>query len=194
MFTSLAPMSILTPRLRRAINTASVAHRDHVRKGSGIPYITHLFSVMYLLRSVTKDEDVLIAGLLHDTLEDVPEHYSAAQMEADFGPRVLGLVRDLTKDDSLPLWRDRADSYLDHLEHRAHEDAVLISLADKTHNLMSTLDDLAVMGESLWDRFNSTKEENQWWYAEIHRVAVTRVGENQLTVQLGELVERLRAC
>lgn len=186
-------MSILTPRLRRAINTASVAHRDHVRKGSGIPYITHLFSVMYLLRSVTEDEDVLIAGLLHDTLEDVPEHYSAAQMEADFGPRVLDLVRDLTKDDSLPLWRDRADSYLDHLEYRAHEDAVLISLADKTHNLMSTLDDLEVIGELLWDRFNSTREENQWWYAEIHRVAVTRVGENQLTAQLGELVERLRA-
>lgn len=186
-------MSTLTPRLRRAITVASVAHRDHVRKGSGIPYITHLFSVMYLLGAVTDDEDVLIAGLLHDTLEDVPEHYSAEQMEADFGPRVLRLVRDLTKDDSLPRWRDRSEAYLAHLEHHADRDAVLISLADKTHNLMSIFDDHEVIGERLWGRFNSTKEENRWWYAQIHRVAVARVGHNQLTDQLGELVRRLHA-
>lgn len=185
-------MTVLSPRLRQAINTASVAHRDHVRKGSGIPYVSHVFSVMYLLSQVTDDEDILIAGLLHDTLEDVPEYYSAAQMEGDFGPRVLGLVLDLTKDDSLPGWKDRADAYLEHLEQRAHADAVLISLADKTHNLMSTLDDHAVLGESLWNRFNSTMDENRWWYAEIHRVAVQRVGDNALTDQLGELVGRLR--
>lgn len=182
----------LTPRLRTAINTASVAHRDHVRKGSGIPYVTHLFSVMYLLASVTDDEDILIAGLLHDTLEDVPEHYSAGQLEQDFGVRVLSLVRDLTKDDSLPSWRDRADSYLHHLEHRAHCDAVLISVADKTHNLMSTLDDHTVLGEGLWDRFNSTKAEQKWWYAQIHRVAVERLGENPLSDQLGRQVAQLR--
>ncbi|NLZ58281.1 MAG: bifunctional (p)ppGpp synthetase/guanosine-3',5'-bis(diphosphate) 3'-pyrophosphohydrolase [Corynebacterium sp.] len=182
----------LTPRLRKAINTASVAHRDHVRKGSGIPYVTHLFSVMYLLASVTDDEDVLIAGLLHDTLEDVPEHYSATQLEQDFGPRVLSLVRDLTKDDSLPRWKDRADSYLEHLEHGAHADAVLISVADKTHNLMSTLDDHVVMGELLWDRFNSTRQEQKWWYAQIHRIAVARLGDNVLNEQLGQLVAQLR--
>lgn len=79
------------------MNTAAWAHRHHVRKGGGIPYVSHLYSVMYLLASVTNDEDVLIAGLLHDTLEDVPEEYNSAQLEADFGPRVRELVEELTK-------------------------------------------------------------------------------------------------
>ncbi len=187
------PMSVLSSRLRLAINTAAVAHRDHVRKGSGVPYVSHLFAVMHLLNSVTDDEDILIAGLLHDTLEDVPENYPAAQMEADFGPRVLALVKDLTKDDSLPDWKVRADAYLRHLEHEAHRDAVLISLADKTHNLMSILDDHEQLGESLWDRFNSGKDQQKWWYAEIHRVAATRLSRNILVDELGALVYRMEA-
>lgn len=70
-------ISLLSPRLRCAINAAARAHRDQVRKGSGIPYVSHVYAVMFLLSQVTDDEDILIAGLLHDTLEDVPEKYTA---------------------------------------------------------------------------------------------------------------------
>ena len=65
-----------SPRLIRAINTAAWAHRDHVRKGTDIPYISHIFGVMHLVSEVTDDEDVLIAALFHDILEDVPEELS----------------------------------------------------------------------------------------------------------------------
>ncbi|WP_080795206.1 HD domain-containing protein [Corynebacterium pacaense] len=182
-----------SPRLGKAVNTASVAHRDHVRKGSGIPYVAHLFAVMYLLSTVTDDEDVLIAGLLHDTLEDVPERYGAERMMEDFGPRVLALVADVTKDDSLPTWQERADAYLDHLATDADADAVLISLADKTHNLMSILDDHSLVGERLWDRFTSTKQQQQWWYGAVAEVAERRLPGNPLCGELGVLVTRLRA-
>lgn len=180
----------LSPRLRRAINTAATVHRDQVRKGGGIPYISHLYAVMHLLATVSDDEDLLIAGLLHDTLEDVPEHYSAARMEAEFGPRVRALVEEVTKED-LPGWQERVDAYLARLGHRASPEAVLLSVADKTHNLMSVLDDHARIGERLWGRFNAGKERQRWWYRSIAEVAQERLGEHPLVRQLRDLVGEL---
>ncbi|MDO5511374.1 HD domain-containing protein [Corynebacterium sp.] len=178
----------LTPRLMNAMNTAATAHRDHTRKGSGIPYVSHLFAVMYLVASETDDEDLLIAALLHDALEDVPENYSEEQMRADFGDRVAGIVLDLSKDDSLPDWQDRSNAYLDHLENHASEEAVLISCADKLHNLMSILDDHAAQGDALWERFNSGQERQRWWYGEVHRVVEKRRPGLELNRRLGDLV------
>ncbi|AJE33015.1 hypothetical protein B842_05830 [Corynebacterium humireducens NBRC 106098 = DSM 45392] len=182
----------LTRRLMRAMNDAAVHHRDHVRKGSGIPYVAHLYAVMHLVAQHTGDEDILIAALFHDTLEDVPEAYSAAEMRADYGDRVTDLVLHLSKDDSLSGWQERADAYLAHLEHHAPPEAVLISCADKLHNLMSILDDHAAQGETLWGRFNSGKERQQWWYGEMHRVVGKRLPGLPLNEELAGQVERLR--
>lgn len=102
-------MEILTPRLTQALNVATRVHDGHYRKATDIPYTSHLFGVMYLASkqglSADVEEDVLIACLLHDTLEDVPEKYTAEQMEADFGPRVLDIVLGVTKDDTLEIGR-----------------------------------------------------------------------------------------
>ena len=183
-------MMSLTPRLMRAIDTAAVSHRDHVRKGSGIPYVAHLYAVMHLVSQATGDEDVLIAALLHDTLEDVPEVYPESRMRAEFGDRVTEIVLGLTKDDSLPGWQSRADAYLDHLEHRAPEESVLIACADKLHNLMSILEDHAALGDRLWERFNSTREQQQWWYAQISRVVEKRMPGLPLNRELAGLAEQ----
>ena len=126
---------MFSSRLMAAINTATVAHDGHVRKRTSIPYVSHLFGVMALAADLTDDEDVLVACLLHDAIEDVPEKYGAKQIEADFGPWVLEIVQGVTKAD-LPDWQERADAYLEHLEHEAPKESVLVSLCDKTHNLM----------------------------------------------------------
>lgn len=185
-------MASLSPRLMRAMNTAAVSHRDHVRKGSGIPYIAHLMAVFHLVAGVTDDEDVLIAALLHDTLEDVPDRYSEHEMRGEFGDRVTDLVRHLSKDDSLAGWQERADAYLAHLEHDAPDEAVLISCADKLHNLMSILDDHTVQGDALWGRFNSGKERQQWWYGRVHAVVEKRLPGLPLNEVLARLVGRFR--
>lgn len=182
---------MLTPRLMHAINTAATAHRDHDRKGSGIPYIAHLYAVVHLVDQVTDEEDVLIAALLHDTIEDVPEHYSEQQLRADFGDRVASIVLDLTKDPDLPSWQERSDAYLQHLEVGASEAAVLVSLADKYHNLASILDDHEVLGEKLWERFNSGKEQQQWWYRSIGEVVRLRLPKLELLQPYDALVSRL---
>ncbi|QGU04441.1 HD domain-containing protein [Corynebacterium comes] len=185
-------MPTLTPRLMRAMNTAAVNHREHVRKGSGIPYIAHLYAVMHMVSQVTGDEDVLIAALFHDTLEDVPEVYPESRMRSEFGDRVADIVLGMTKDDSLPDWQARADAYLEHLEHHAPEESVLIACADKLHNLMSIFEDHAALGDRLWERFNSGKEQQQWWYREISRVVEKRIPGLPLNRELAGLVERFK--
>lgn len=185
-------MTATSPRLIRAINTAAWAHRDHVRKGTDIPYISHVFGVMHLVSEVIDDEDVLIAALFHDILEDVEEEYSAAQMEADFGPRVVELVGGVTKDASLADWQARSDAYLDHLR-RADDGSVLISAADKLHNLLSILADYHDIGDDLWTRFNSGKERQQWWYRAVSDVASERLPGNPLVGELQKRVAELEA-
>ena len=183
---------VASPRLIQAINTAAWAHRDHVRKGTDIPYVSHVFGVMHLVSQVTDDEDVLIAALFHDTLEDVPEEYSPERMAEEFGDRVVELVRGVTKDSTLSSWQDRSDAYLAHLR-EADDGSVLISAADKLHNLLSIHADLDQLGDELWGRFNSGKERQLWWYRSVADLVQERLPGNPLGEELARQVERLEA-
>ena len=183
---------VASPRLIQAINTAAWAHRGHVRKGTDIPYVSHVFDVMHLVSQVTDDEDVLIAALFHDILEDVPEEYSPQRMAEEFGDRVVELVRGVTKDSSLSSWQDRSDAYLAHLR-EADDGSVLISAADKLHNLLSIHADLDELGDELWGRFNSGKERQLWWYRSVADLVQERLPGNPLGEELARQVERLEA-
>lgn len=183
---------VASPRLIQAINTAAWAHRDHVRKGTDIPYVSHVVGVMHLVSQVTDDEDVLVAALFHDILEDVPEDYSPERMAEEFGDRVVELVRGVTKDSTLSSWQDRSDAYLAHLR-EADGGSVLISAADKLHNLLSIHADLDQLGDELWGRFNSGKERQLWWYRSVADLVQERLPGNPLGEELARQVERLEA-
>ncbi|AHI22637.1 HD domain-containing protein [Corynebacterium vitaeruminis] len=183
----------LSPRLLRAINFAAVAHDGHYRKRTHIPYVTHLFGVMHLLASVTDDEDILIAALCHDTLEDVPDKVTEDMLRKNFGERVLGIIKGVTKDGSLKSWQARSDAYLEHLENTASEESVLLSVADKLYNLTSILVDHEEIGEEIWTRFNSGKDRQKWWYRRVYEVAASRLEPNPLLEQLRAGVEELEA-
>ena len=183
---------VVSPRLIQAINTAAWAHRDHVRKGTDIPYVSHVVGVMHLVSQVTDDEDVLVAALFHDILEDVPEEYSPQRMAEEFGDRVVELVRGVTKDSTLSSWQDRSDAYLAHLR-EADDGSVLISAADKLHNLLSIHADLDELGDELWGRFNSGKERQLWWYRSVADLVQERLPGNPLGEELARQVERLEA-
>ncbi len=183
---------VVSPRIIRAINVAAFAHRNDVRKGTDIPYVSHVFGVMHFVSQVTDDEDVLIGALFHDIFEDVAEEYSAEQMAADFGERVVELVRGVTKEDSIGSWQGRADAYLAHLR-EAEEGSVFIAAADKLHNLLSIHADLDTIGDDLWGRFNSPVERQVWWYRSVCDVVQERLPGNQLGAELRRQVERLEA-
>lgn len=178
-------------RLMRGIAVASRAHDGHYRKGSGVPYISHPMAVMLIAASVTNDEDVLLAALFHDILEDVPENYSRAEMKDEFGPRVVEIVDGVTKDSSLPSWQERADAYLEQLS-RGSAESIIVAAADKFHNLGQTLEDLDRDGHSLWRRFRSTPSQQLWWYTSVRNVVAERLPDMPLLDDLDVLIEKLK--
>lgn len=180
-----------TPRLDEAMRVAATAHSEQKRKGTEIPYIVHPFAVMHIASQVTNDEDVLVASLFHDVLEDVPDKYSKEQMQRAFGARVVSIVEGVTKDDTIQDWQGRSDAYLAHLR-TADEASVIVSGADKIHNLQSILIDYEQYGDQLWDRFNADKERQLWWYGSIHDVLQERLPESALTATLGDLVDKFK--
>ncbi len=185
-----------TERLDKAIRIASWAHEqahEH-RKGGDIPYIIHPFGVMLIAGSVTDDEDILIACLLHDVLEDVPSKiYDEEKMQKDFGDKVLNIVKDVTKDRSLSDWYEVSKNYLNHLEFKACDEAIIVSVADKTHNLESTLFDYKELGDKIWDIFTTKNGSDQlWWYNAVLEVAIRRNAPEQLTDKLSDLINQLK--
>lgn len=156
-----------TPKIYKAINIAAHLHDGQTRKGDGLPYVVHPVCVALMLMDYTKDEDVIVAGILHDTIEDTG--YTREQMEQEFGSRVTGFVLDVTeKDKDLP-WQQRKDDYLKHLLTAGHE-SKLICAADKLHNLQSMLEAFRKFGEKAYERFNAPMDKKLWFYEECLKI------------------------
>lgn len=153
--------TFLTERFDEALVFARQRHNDQERKGTSIPYVSHLMSTAALVLEAGGDEDQAIAGLLHDALEDEKATY--AEVEDRFGSRVAGIVRDCSDAEGTPKppWRDRKEQYLAALLHH-DADSVLVSNADKLHNARSILSDYRRIGEELWERFKAGSD--QLWY------------------------------
>ncbi len=181
----------LTKKIEQAIVLATVLHINQKRKMSGVPYIVHPYSVAFLLAHYSDDEDVIIAGLLHDTLEDVPT-FTEAMLEKEFGSRVCAIVKEVTEnytqaekeDPKLrpASWRYRKESYLKGLEDDSTE-ALLIAAADKIHNMRSFLDEYSTHMDTIWESFRTDKEKILWFYGEATRIIEERL-THPLTVEL----------
>ena len=182
---------MVSKRLDKALQIAAAAHAEQFRKGSLTPYIVHPFRVMHIAQQVTNDEDILIACLFHDVLEDVPDKYSREQMMQDFGARVVGFVEDVTKDSAIKDWRKRSEAYLARLEN-AEEGSVIVSAADKINNLNSILIDYDEIGDEVWKKFNSDKQQQLWWYEAVYTVVRHRLAESPLREAMGRQMKQLR--
>lgn len=130
-------------RIEQAIRAAAVLHRDQNRKGSmPFPYITHLVSVAFILLDYTADEDVVIAGLLHDTIEDAD--YTSDELEEDFGARVRTIVDAVTEKpyvgDRKVSWLEQKKNYAAQLK-KGPKEAVMIAAADKAHNFRTVVEE-----------------------------------------------------
>ena len=156
-----------TKRLDEAIALATDAFRDKVRKGSGIPYLTHLLQVMVYVAEHGGDEDQMIAAVLHDYLEDI-EGAEADDLEARFGAHVRQMVEALSDATGQPKppWQERKVSYLERLRGE-HADVKLVCAADKLHNARSVRRDFARVGVRVFDRFTASKEQTLWYYRSV---------------------------
>ncbi|QDV34332.1 HD domain-containing protein [Tautonia plasticadhaerens] len=150
----------LSPRLDLAIRWAAAWHDGQHRKSSGVPYIQHPIAVAWMLDRLGFDEDVVIAGLLHDVVEDTEA--TLDDVRGRFGARVADLVGHCSEEklDAEGRKRPWADRKREHLEllRSAPIEAKAIVLADKLHNLGSIAADLAE-GREVWGRFNAGRDQ-----------------------------------
>ena len=152
-------------RLIDALGVAARLHAGQQRKGSSVPYLTHLLGTCSIALDYGAGEDEAIAALLHDAIEDVQPTADARAAVAAFGPEVLRIVEGCTDSDvhPKPPWRERKEGYVDDL---ADADApiLLVSAADKLHNARSIVTDLRHHGEATWERFNGGRDGSLWYY------------------------------
>jgi (p)ppGpp synthase/HD superfamily hydrolase len=140
-------------------------HMQQTRKKTAIPYIAHLMSVSALVLEAGGDEDLAIAALLHDVVEDCGGKPMLQEVRKRFGQRVARIVAGCTDSDSYPKppWRERKETYLRHLRD-ANADVRLVSAADKLHNVREVLRDYRAEGEPVWQRFGGKREGTLWYY------------------------------
>jgi (p)ppGpp synthase/HD superfamily hydrolase len=168
-------------RLAKAFRYAAKLHRKQVRNGTEIAYVSHLMAVAALVMEHGGDDDQVIAALLHDAPEDCGGRRILRRIRRKFGRRVAGIVRECS--DSLKRnrrkkkpWCERKTLYLSHLR-EASAEALLVSLADKVHNLRSILRDFRDTGDSVWDRFKPARDDVLWYYADLGRAYESRAGD-----------------
>ena len=162
-------MATLSDRFEKALVWATRLHAEQERKGSGVPYISHLLAVAASALEHGADEDQAIAALLHDAVEDQGGVETLSQIVQRFGPRVARIVEgcsDTLSSHPKPPWRERKEAYIAHLR-EASASVRLVSACDKLHNARSILRDLAAIGDEFWGRFTASEEESLWYYRSV---------------------------
>lgn len=172
------PIRGYSDRINHALAFAAKHHDQQVRKGTRLPYLTHPANVAIILTSYGQDEETIVAGILHDVIEDcVRDGYTREMLEqriADkFGDAVLETVLAVTHrkydDDGVEMSsEERKADYLDRLA-LASDTARWVCAADKVHNACSILADLARTDypETVWSRFTVGREGTIRWYRRV---------------------------
>lgn len=159
-----------SPRVDEALNLAACGFRHRRRKGTDIPYLSHLLQVAVHVMEGGGDEDQCIAALLHDYLEDV-EGATVAELERRFGFRVARVVERLSDTDvhPKPPWRPRKERHIASLR-GAPPDVRLVAAADKLHNVESLCRDVEREGSRTFERFRGGREGTLWYHRQMCEV------------------------
>jgi len=183
----------LSTRFQDALLYATEAHAAQRRKGTAIPYVSHVLMVAGIVLENGGDEDEAIAALLHDAVEDQGGEARLADINARFGARVAAIVlgcSDCTTRPKPP-WEDRKRRYLQHVRSAPASDR-LVSAADKLANARAILADYRIDGDSLWVRFNASRDQILWYYRELVS-AFREAGPSPLVDELARVVSDLES-
>ncbi|HSZ62115.1 MAG TPA: HD domain-containing protein [Terriglobales bacterium] len=187
---SLKPPALGT-RLQRAFRYAAEKHAGQTRKQTAVPYLSHLMAVASLVLEAGGDEDMAIAALLHDVVEDCGGMPRLREVRKLFGRRVAHIVEGCTDSFGEPKaeWIERKKEYLREVTHPDAETR-LVSASDKLHNVRTILSDYRHDGEAIWKRFSGQKEGTLWYYRALSD-EFQRRGANRITRELHLAVAEL---
>jgi (p)ppGpp synthase/HD superfamily hydrolase len=187
---SLKPPRLGT-RLQQAFRYAAEKHAGQTRKQTAVPYLSHLMAVASLVLEAGGDEDMAIAALLHDVVEDCGGMPRLREIRKAFGPRVARIVEGCTDSYAIPKpeWWERKKNYVREVKH-ADAETRLVSAADKLHNVRTILADYRLQGEDIWKRFTGKKDGTLWYYRALSD-EYQRRGPNRITGELELAVAEL---
>jgi GTP pyrophosphokinase len=174
---------LLSGRFVDALEAAAVMFAWKDRKGTPIPYITHLLATCAIALQNGADEDQAIAALLHDTIEDIPDKVKAKATVGLFGPEVLRIVEacsDSNTPDKDP-WEVRKKRYIERLR-QEDQPVLLVSASDKLDNARAIVSDLKKDGLKVWDRFNAPRDRQLWYYGELLKIYKARLKDKEVLV------------
>lgn len=186
------PQPVLGDAFVRGVAYAVELHRHQARKGTSIPYLTHVLAVCSLVLEDGGTEDEAIAALLHDGPEDQGGEPILAEIRSRFGDEVAAIVDGLS-DSMTPVgamkesWRPRKERYLSRLEDES-KSVLRVSLADKLHNARSMAVDLGSEGKRVWNRFHAGEGDQAWYYRQLLDVFERRVPGSRNLPELRALV------
>ncbi len=181
----------LSTRFEEVLVFATQLHAGQTRKGTTIPYISHLLAVTAIVLEHGGNEDEAIAALLHDSIEDQGGTSTREEIRRHFGDKVVEIINGCTDSDVMPKppWRERKEAYIAHIS-VASAPVRLVSAADKLHNARTVLEDYRIVGEALWKRFNGGKEGTLWYYRAAVD-ALRKSGTSPLIEELDRVVSEI---
>ena len=185
------PQQFVSKRFIEALGYAARLHARQVRKRTGRPYIGHLLSVTSIVIEYGGDEEMAIAALLHDAVEDQGGLPRLREIRRKFGERVARIVDGCTDSygEPKPPWRSRKLAYLERVAEEQN-DVRLVSAADKLSNARETLHELRVHGESVFEKFEGKKKGTLWYYRALV-AAYRKAGTGPLIDELDRVVSEL---
>ena len=172
----------MTDRIFEAIEFAVKAHRGQFRKGTKIPFIVHPMDVGRKLIEIGAQEDLVIAGILHDTVEDTS--VTLDEIKVSFGKKVADIIYTVSEPDKAKSWRERKQHTINKLE-TASMDVLIVECADKLDNILAIQSDYKKESEAFWSRFNCSKEQQKWYYMSLDDVFSKRK-DNEVIIKLVE--------
>ena len=187
-----AKQPIYSERFLKAFAYAARLHARQTRKGTNKPYIGHLMNVASIVIAYGGDEEMAIAALLHDVVEDAGGKKRLAEIRKKFGKRVERIVDGCTDayGEPKPPWLERKQKYIARVAGE-QEDTRLVSAADKLSNARDVLADVRAGGDSAFERFQGKKDGTLWYYRTLVKV-FRDAGTNPLVEELARVVGELR--
>jgi hypothetical protein len=196
---------MLGEKFLQAVPIALLIHADQVRKGTSIPYFSHLMGVAALVQEHGGDDIAQAAAILHDSVEDRGTEEVINMLQNQLGPDVFEAIifcsDSVTKDEhgeKLP-WKVRKQAHIDHLNSLKDRElsdnekrALLVMIADKLNNARSILDDHSKIGDAIYDRFKGGKEGTLWYYTECTSILGSLLEWPTIAHKLDEVVKHLK--
>ena len=157
-------------KYKKAIDYAFALHSSQYRKGTTIPYFTHLVSVSNNVIENGGNTDEVIAGLLHDAVEDQGGEKTLKLIKKRFGNKVAKIVEECTdtKITPKPPWLERKKKYLSGMK-KSTQSSLFVSLCDKLHNATCIVNDYQRVGRKLWKRFNASAKQVYWYHNSLYK-------------------------